>query len=104
MPEDRIEILKRMVAASPKDSFARYGLAMEYVKAGNFEEAVGEFRELVGFDPGYCYAWFHCGQTLEKLGRTAEARKIYQQGIEAAERKGDAHARSELQGALDLLG
>jgi hypothetical protein len=29
---------------------------------------------------------------------------LYRQGIEAAQRKGDRHAQSELQGALDLLG
>lgn len=103
MPVDRIEALKQIVAANPKDTFARYGLAMAHIQAGSLEEAVSEFREIVASDPGYCYAWFHCGQTLEKLGRTEEAREVYRQGIEAAARKGDTHARSELQAALDLL-
>ena len=33
-----------------------------------------------------------------------EAREMYQQGVGATERKGDAHARSEMQAALELLG
>ena len=32
-----------------------------------------------------------------------EARTLYQQGIEVTTRKGDLHARSEMQAALDLL-
>jgi tetratricopeptide (TPR) repeat protein len=104
MANTRLEALKSMVALNPADSFSRYGLAMEYRNSGDAEAAVGEFRALIAADPGYAYAYFHGGQTLERLGRPEEARELYRQGIEAAQRKGDKHARSELQGALDLLG
>ena len=100
MSSTRLEILKGMVAQNPNDSFSRYGLAMEYRNAGNLEAAVCEFRELIAVNPGYSYAYFHGGQTLEKLGRVEEAAEMYRAGIAAS---GDAHARSELQGALDLL-
>jgi tetratricopeptide (TPR) repeat protein len=98
---DRIEVLKSILAQKPEDRFARYGLAMEYGKAGRHEEAVAEFERLIAEDPGYSYAYFHCGQSLEKLGRVEDARQVYRRGIDAAP---DPHARSELQGALDLLG
>jgi predicted Zn-dependent protease len=101
---DRLEALKNLLAQDPSSSFARYGLAMEYVKAGAFEEAVAEFRKLVEQDRDYAYAYFHCGQALEKLDRPDEARRVYEEGLEAAGRRGDAHARSEIQAALDLLG
>jgi tetratricopeptide (TPR) repeat protein len=104
MPNTRLEALKNMVALDPGDSFSRYGLAMEYRNAGDSEAAVAEFRALIAADPGYAYAYFHAGQTLERLGRAEEARELYRQGVEAAQRKGDRHAQSELQGALDLLG
>jgi len=104
MATTRLEILKSMVERNPADSFSRYGLAMEYRKAGDLEAAVAEFRALIAADPGYGYAYYHGGQTLEGLGRPAEARELYLQGIEAAARKGDRHAQSELQAALDLLG
>ena len=48
--------------------------------------------------------YFHGGQTLERMGREDEAREMYRQGVEAATRVGDGHARAEMQGALDLLG
>ena len=104
MASTRLDVLKSMVAQNPKDSFSRYGLAMEYRNAGDLEGAVREFRELIAVNPDYAYAYFHGGQTLEKLGRLEEAGAMYRAGIESATRSGDQHARGEIQGALDLLG
>ena len=104
MGSTRLDVLKSMVAQNPKDSFSRYGLAMEYRNAGDLEGAVREFRELIAVNPDYAYAYFHGGQTLEKLGRLEEAGAMYRAGIESATRSGDQHARGEIQGALDLLG
>ena len=104
MENTRLDILKSMVAQNPQDSFSRYGLAMEYRNGGDLEGAVREFRALIGVNPNYCYAYFHGGQALERLGRLEEAAELYRQGIEASVRSGDQHARGEIQGALDLLG
>ncbi len=104
MTNNRMDTLKGMVAQNPKDSFARYGLATEYKNAGNFEQAVTEYRNLMEVNPDYAAAYFHCGQTLEKSGRMDEARSVYQRGIEVTARTGDAHTRSELEAALDILG
>jgi len=79
----------------------RYGLAMEYVKAGELQRAVEEFSAILADDASYSAAYFHGGQALEKLGRIEDARDYYRRGIEHS---GDPHARSELQGALDILG
>lgn len=103
MSSNRLEVLKSLVAQNPADAFARYGLAMELVRSGSPEVAVEEFRQLLAANPNYAAGYFHGGQTLEKLGRVEEARALYEQGIEVTSRTGDAHTRSELQGALDLL-
>jgi len=103
MHTNRLEILLSMVAQNPEDSFARYGLAMEYANTGDLERAIAEYRALIGFNPDYAAAYFHGGHALEKLGRIDEARDVYQKGIEATARTGDAHTRSELQAALDML-
>lgn len=104
MSNPRLDALKAMVAQHPGDSFLRYGLAMEYRNGGDLEGAVREFRALIDANPDYSPAYFHGGQTLEKLGRADEARSLYEKGVEATRRTGDAHALSEMQGALDLLG
>jgi tetratricopeptide (TPR) repeat protein len=103
MATNRMEILLSMVAKNPQDSFARYGLAMEYAQAGDLERAIGEYKTLIGFNADYAAAYFHSGQALEKLGRVDEAREVYEKGIEATSRTGDQHTRSELQAALDML-
>lgn len=103
MATDRLDILKQMVAQDANNSFARYGLGMEYVKTGEFQQAVAEFRVLLARDNNYSAAYFHGGQALEKLGRIQEARTMYEQGIEATTRTGDAHTRAEIEGALNLL-
>ena len=74
---------------------------MEYVKAGELDHAVTEFEAVLATDPRYGAAYFHGGQTLEKLGRLDDARDYYRRGLGAT---GDPHARSELQAALDILG
>jgi Tfp pilus assembly protein PilF len=92
-----------MVSQDPNNTFARYGLAMEYTNSQQFEDAVREFHALIERDENYSAAYYHGGQALEALGRVEEARSMYQTGIEASTRKGDLHTRSEIEAALSLL-
>jgi Flp pilus assembly protein TadD len=103
MSDSRLDVLKNMVAQNPTDSFARYGLAMEWARTGNLEQAMEEYRGLLAVNPDYAAAYYHGGQTLEKLGRVEEARDLYRAGIEATSRIGDAHTRSEIEAALLAL-
>ena len=93
-----------MVEQNPADAFSRYGVAMEYVRQGDLAGAAEQFRLLLEHNPTYAAGYFHGGQTLEKLGSIEEAKAIYAKGIEVTTATGDAHTRSELQGALDMLG
>ena len=97
----RIEALQQLLAQDPSNTLARYGLAMEYVRAGELAHALAEFEALLAFDPAYSAAYFHSGQTLAKLGRLEEARDTFRRGVAVTK---DPHARSELQAALDVLG
>jgi tetratricopeptide (TPR) repeat protein len=103
MATDRLGILKQMLAEDANNSFARYGLGMEYVKRGEFSQAVAEFRTLLERDENYAAAYFHGGQALEKLGRLGDARALYEKGVEATTRSGDSHTRAEIEAALGLL-
>jgi tetratricopeptide (TPR) repeat protein len=93
--------LQQLLTQDPKNTFMRYGLAMEFVNTGELERAVAEFETVRQTDPSYGAAYYHGGQTLEKLGRLDDARKCYREGVAATR---DAHARGELQAALDILG
>ncbi len=103
MESNRIATLRTMVDQNPNEPFARYGLAMEYAKSGNLEEAVREYRTLLERHENYAAAYYHGGQALEKLGRVEEASEMYQKGIEVTTRSGDMKTRNELQAALDIL-
>jgi Tfp pilus assembly protein PilF len=104
MSATRLEILKSMVEQKPEDAFGRYGLAMEYVRAGDLETAVAEFEALLKHNPTYAAGYFHGGQTLEKLGRVEDAKEMYRRGIDVTSASGDAHTKSELIAALQMLG
>ncbi|MGA2966377.1 MAG: tetratricopeptide repeat protein, partial [Terriglobales bacterium] len=47
---DRIAALIEILAANPEDAFARYGLAMEYSKAGQIDRALQEYKTLIEKD------------------------------------------------------
>lgn len=98
-----MEVLKSMLDQNPRDSFARYGLAMEYANQGNLDQAVTEYRALLEYNPDYAAAYFHGGQALEKLGRVEDAAALYRKGIETTARTGDQHTKSELEAALGML-
>ncbi len=102
-PEQRIQTFRTFVEKSPDDPFARYSLAMALRSAGRGEEAAAEFQELRRRKPDYVAAYLMLGQTLEALGRAADAAAAYEEGIAAATRTNDQHARDELERALEAL-
>jgi len=104
MTSNRIELLEGMVAQNPDDPRTRYMLAMELAKAGELPTAVEHFQAILAASPDYIPAYFHCGQTLERLGQNEAARGIYQRGIEACTRSGDEKTKNELEEALNSLG
>ena len=96
-------MLKEFAGKSPGDPFPRYGLAMEYKNAGQLDAAAAEFASLRAAFPEYVPAYLHAGNVLRALKRRADAEETYRAGIDAATRKGDGHARGELEGALAEL-
>ena len=100
---NRLQQLQKMLEKSPADPFLLYGIAMEHKKAGDAATAVEYFDRTLAADPAYCYAYYHRGQTQEEAGDADAARRSYRQGIEAATKAGDAHARQELEAALMML-
>ncbi len=103
MGMDKIAGLREILALDPKNSLARYGLAMELVKGGEIEAALGEFGTLLANDPEYAAGYFMAAQTLAGAGRSAEAIEQLKAGIGCAARSGNSHAQSEMQAMLDEL-
>jgi predicted Zn-dependent protease len=100
---DKIAGLKEILALDPKNSFARYGIAMELANRGETVAALAEFDALLTNDPDYTAGYFMSAQTLSNSGRTAEAVERLKAGISCAARSGNSHALSEMQSMLDEL-
>lgn len=96
----RRQKLEEFVAQNPKDTFSRYGLALECLKDGDKAGAETQFRSLIENQADYVPAFQMYAQMLAQDERRAEARAILTAGIAAATRVGNAHARSEMEGLL----
>ena len=100
---DKIAALKEILELDPKNSFARYGLAMELAGRGETAAALAEFDTLTASDPGYTAGYFMAAQTLAAAGRTQEAVTRLMAGIQCAASSGNHHAVSEMQAMLEDL-
>jgi predicted Zn-dependent protease len=100
---EKIKRLKEILALDPKNSFARYGIAMELVSLGDTAAALAEFDLLLSNDPDYTPGYFMAAQTLAGAGKKPEAIERLKAGIGCAARAGNSHALSEMQAMLDEL-
>ena len=101
---DRIAALNDVLTQNPNDTFARYGLAMEYSKQGDFDRSLADFSILLKGSPDYTPGYFMAAQTLARADRIAEARSMLTDGIASARRTGNLHAQSEMEAMLADLG
>ena len=95
--------LRRLLEKTPGDPFLVYGLGMEFKKVGDAARAIEHFKKTIELDPAYAYAYYQMGQVLESIGDAEAAKRTYRDGIEAATKKGDAHAAGEIEAALSML-
>jgi len=91
-----IDNLQAMLARGQDSALLRYGLGNEYLKTDEPAPAAEHLAVAVRLDPGYSAAWKLYGKALAALGRDAEAVTAFDQGIAAAERKGDIQAAKEM--------
>jgi tetratricopeptide (TPR) repeat protein len=99
----QIDGLLKMLQSGQDSPLLRFGLGNALLKEGRFEEACEHLAAAVEQDPAYSAAWKLYGKALTELDKVNEAIAIYQQGIEAAENKGDLQAAKEMQVFLKRL-
>ena len=100
---DKLQGLREILALDQKNSFARYGVAMELAGRGETEAALKEYDTLLTLNPDYTAGYFMSAQTLSAAGRSQEAIDRLKAGIACAARSGNKHAMSEMQEMLDEL-
>lgn len=103
MTHPRLDTFRAMVAKSPGNVLARFGLANEAMKAGLWAEAEEHLRVYLGSydDEGNGYG--RHAEALVALGRPTEAADALRRGIAAAGRFGHPSLASELTERLESL-
>lgn len=99
----RIEKIIEMLSIGGKDSFLQHALALEYIKIGKDDEALGQFNELLEREPDYVGSYYHKAKLLEKIGEIDGALNTYEMGMEVAKRLNDKHSYNELMMAKEEL-
>ncbi len=99
----RIEMLLEFSVQNPDDPFTKYLLALEYIKAGNDDEALLWMQNVNQNHPDYIPNYYHYGKLLERLGMMNQAEQTYTQGMTVAQKNNDQHTYMELKGAYEIL-
>jgi predicted Zn-dependent protease len=100
----RRQKLEEFLVQNPNDAFSRYGIALECLRENDLPAAEAHFKTLLEANPDYVPGYQMYAQTLAQNGRNEEAKSLLNQGIDAASRQGNQHARSEMEGLLSQLG
>ena len=99
----RRQKLEQLLAQNPNDPFSRYGVALECLREGDIPGAESHFKTLLEANPDYVPGYQMYAQTLAQHNRAEEAKSLLTRGIAAANRQGNQHARSEMEGLLAQL-
>jgi predicted Zn-dependent protease len=101
--KSRRQKLEHFLVQNPDDAFSRYGIALECLREGDISAAETHFKTLLEANPDYVPAYQMYAQTLAQHNRAEEAKALLSRGIAAANRQGNQHARSEMEGMLAQL-
>ncbi|HEX2056459.1 MAG TPA: tetratricopeptide repeat protein [Nitrospiraceae bacterium] len=97
MANPRIEPLKKVLAIDPNDDVAWFGLGKAYMEDGNWQEAAGALERCIQVKPTYSAAYYALAQSLQRLNRIEDCRRICNQGIEVSTKNGDAMVTKNLE-------
>ena len=97
MSTDRIEALRRMAERNPDDPRALFGLAIEYEKRAEWQDAASALQRYLEVSDDQGNAWGRLGNALRQLGRVDEARAAYERGIAEAYRHGHPSMAGEFE-------
>ena len=100
---DRIEKIKEMLLAQPRDSFLQHALALEYLKLGEENPARELFQKVITEDENYVGSYYQLAKLLEQQNRVEEAIAVYEKGMLKAKEASDQHAYNELRSAYEEL-
>lgn len=114
---ERIANFQRLVQLDPDGEISHYGLGKAFFDCGTladgrgdaaeagtmFASAVSEFQRVLTIKPDYAACFLFLGLALQKSGRVPEARKVYEDGMQVAQKNGDLHLRKRMWDQVQIL-
>lgn len=88
--------LERLLELAPEDAFIYYGLAQEYFKLGQNDEAIAQYDKCLERDSNYIYAYYHKAKAQDAAGDLGGAKISLESGMKSAQAIDDSHAYGEL--------
>ena len=101
--QSKLKRLAELLRKNPNDSFAKFALALELIKADESKKARVLFESVLEQDPEYLGVYYHLGKLYERTDRVEDARSMYTRGIELAEKKNEERTKHELEEALETI-
>jgi Tfp pilus assembly protein PilF len=101
--DDKIKRLALNLKKNPDDSFSKFALALELLKLNEVSKAKILFESVLEQDPDYLGVYYHLGKLYQKLERYESAGRLFQNGIQLADKQKNSRTKSELTEALETL-
>ncbi|MFO7847925.1 MAG: tetratricopeptide repeat protein [Balneolaceae bacterium] len=101
--QHKINQLARNIQKDPEDTFSKFALALELLKAEEVKKAQMLFEAVLEQDPEYLGVYYHLGKLCQQRGDYQRARSLFEKGRTLAEKKNELRTKSELSEALIQL-
>ena len=100
--QNRIEVFKQMLEVDPTNTMVLFGLANEYQKSEDWQNAIETLEDYLtkSDDEGAAYGML--AKAYQKQGEHDKAKSVYEKGIEVSNTHGHPSMASEYRMTLDL--
>ena len=92
----RADMFRKLLERDPENPMVLYSLGSELFKEKKYSEAREHLGRAVRNKPDYSVAYRTLGRTLYELGEDHEARRVFSEGREVAQRNGDLQTVKEI--------
>lgn len=96
METSRTDMFRKLLERDPNNPMVLYSLGNELFKEGEYLEARKYLNQAVQNKPDYSVAYRTLGRTLYEMHEDDEARRVFGEGREVAERNGDLQTIKEI--------
>jgi uncharacterized protein HemY len=96
MEASRTEMFRKLLERDPENPMILFSLGNELFKEGEYAEARDHLRRAVENKPDYSVAYRTLGRAHYELHEDAEARRVFTEGREVAQKNGDLQTVREI--------